>query len=376
MGISALLSLPMAKEKEKAKLRPVDEEAEARKRYVRLGKDVAEELEDLPPVRVGPAYFEARLNPVARDEMKIRQSDPDVSSLIEREIPVTDEPWEGPPAEATGFPWGWVAVVASVFGGAIIWSLLSVTGAEEQRKDLTKETLTLMEREEREEMEAAALIGTLERVAREFLDSRSVEEMSGYVRHSGRVAPLMERYYAERGLSPLRVVNVLSLDPLTIERRANFWMVSCELRGGKTTQMLLEAVSETEAKVDWETFVCYQPMDWDVFTKKRPGGYTGDFRVYAEVDHFHSHEFVDSEKYDCYRLTVLGGLEALYGYVSKSSSHAPQIAELVAASGGRPVPMILSLHLPEGLDSPRGVIVERLVNPRWLYVENPGSRER
>ena len=378
MGISAFLSLPMAKEREKAELRPVDEqaEAEARKRYVRLGRDAVEELEELPPVRVGPAPLEARLHPAARDEMKIRQSDPGVGSLIESEIPVVKDPWEEPPAEGSGFAWGWVALVASFFGGAILWSLLSVKGAEGQRKDLSKDAQTIIEMEGREEMEAVAMVATLEKVARAFLDSRSVEEMLGYVRHPDRLAPIMESYYAGAAPSPARVINVFSMDQLTIGQRASFWMVFCELADGNTTQMLLETFSEKEAKVDWETFVCYQPMGWDVFVKERPDGYSGVFRVYAEADHYHTHEFADSEQYDCYRLTALGGMETLYGYVKRGAAHAPQIAELVAASGGRPVPLMLDLHLPEGLDSPRGVVVDGLVNPRWLYLDNPAIMER
>lgn len=363
----------MAKEKDRVELRPVDEDAEARNRYVRLGRDAAEEREELPPVRVGAKRIDEKLNPTERDEMKIRQSDPDVGSLIEREMPVADEPWEEARSAGSGFPWGWMAAVACVFGGAIIWSLVSVKGAEEQRKDLKMETLTILEREEQEEMEAVAMIGTLERVAREFLDSRSVEEMLRHVRHSERVAPLMERHYAGQPPHPARVANIISMDPLTIDKRANFWMVSCELKGGETTQMLMEAFTEKEAKVDWETYVCHQPMDWDVFARERPGGYSGNFRVYAEKDHFYSHEFADAEVYDCYRLTALNGLEVLYGYVRRDAKDRALLAELVAANGGRQTPLILELNLPEGLNSTRGVVVKGLVNPRWLYVENPGE---
>lgn len=375
MGISAFLSLRMAKEKEKAKLRPVDEEGESRRRYIRLGKDAAEEREELPPVRVGTGRPLGRLDAAMREELKIRSSDPGVDSLIEKDILVEEEPWEATQA-SSGIPWGWVALVGCAFVAAIIWSLVSVKGAEGQRKDLTESALAVLENEEREEMEAVALIDTLERVAREFLDARTVDEMLVHVRHPDRVAPLMENHYAGRGPTPSRVLNVISLDPLTIEKRASFWMLSCELEDGKSTQMLLEAVSGMEAKVDWETYVCYQPMKWDDFASERPGGYTADFRVYVEKDHFYSHEFADSQAYACYRLTALNGEAVLFGYVPRGAAFAEQISELAGGQRSGPAPMILRLHVPEGIDSPRGVQVRELVSPRWAFVENPAEQER
>lgn len=373
MGISAFLSLPMAKEKEKVELRAVDEDAESRARYVRLGKDAAEELEELPPVRVGRALPLGRLDAATREELKTRSNEPDVGSLIEREITSSEDPWETPAVEGRTFPWGWVAVVACLFGAAIIWSLVNVNRAEERRQALTTEALAILEKEKQMDMDASDLIGALERVVRSFFDSRSVEEMRRFVRHPERVGPLMEGYYAAKAPVPVRVVRVLSLEPLTIDMRAAFWMVSCELEGGLQTQMLVEALSEKEARVDWETFVCYQPMEWDEFAKKRPGGYTGDFRVYAEKDHYYSHEFADSEAFDCYRLTALNGQETLYGYVNRSTDHARRIAELVSGREGVGVPMILRLYVPKGVSSPRGVVVLGLVGPRWLFVEEPGK---
>jgi hypothetical protein len=135
----------------------------------------------------------------------------------------------------------------------------------------------------------------------------------------------------------------------------------------------VEARSPKDVKVDWESYVCYQPMAWDEFATARPAGYTGDFRLYAELDHFYSHEFSDAENFMSLRLTALNGEETLYGYAERGGELAGRIAELIAANGGGPTPLILRLHIPEGFSSRRGVVVRSLVCPRWVFVTDPGD---
>jgi len=374
MGISAFLAPPMAKEPEKVELRLVEEDTKPDTSYVRLGKDAVEVVEDLPPVRLETVVSPGR-QAAGRDEIKKRSKEPDLRSLIEMDIPAPSEPWETKQAEGPGFPWGWVALIACLFGAAIIWSLVNVNSAEEQRKDFNQDALAILEKDKQEEIEAIELIDTLDQVVRDFFDARSVDEMLRFVRHPERVRPLMENYYGEKAPQPRRVLQVNSLEPLTIEKRGDFWMVSCDLNNQVRVALLLEVFSAKEAKVDWETFACYQPMAWDEFARTRPGGFTGDFRVYVQRDNFHSHEFADSQVYDCYRLTALDSEQTLYGYVRRKTALASRMAELTEGMQASPLTMILRLHLPEGLASTRGVHVLELVNPRWMFVEDPGIKE-
>ncbi|MFM2197812.1 MAG: hypothetical protein RLZZ505_1244 [Verrucomicrobiota bacterium] len=375
MGISAFLSQPMAKEKDKIELRPVDEGAEEKLRFVRLHKDAAEEVEELPPVKVGVIPTNARLEASLKDDLKIRSNEPDVGSLIERDVPLSEEPWENQVVAETKVPWGWVAAVACIFTVAILWSLINLNRGEEQGRSLEEESLTAREKERVEEMDAEIMIGALERAVRGFFDARSTEEMLLHVRQADRVRPLLENYYADSVPEAVRVVNIMGMDPLTIERHASFWMVVCELENGVESQLLVEAISEKEAKVDWETFVCYQPMAWDEFASKRPGGYTGDFRVYVEKDFYHSHEFSDSASFESYRMTVLKGDSVLFGYVPRDGELAQRMSELIDGSDGGAVPLILRLHVPQGVQSPNGVVIREIVNPRWVFVETPAKKE-
>ncbi|MEP5351211.1 MAG: hypothetical protein ABJZ75_02550, partial [Luteolibacter sp.] len=295
--------------------------------------------------------------------------------LIESDFHDMEDDWLTGGIGRRSMPWGWTALVAMAFAAGIIWSLVQVHRSTSHRIAVEEEAKALLEKEDQSELAAEMTIETIEKVAQDFLDSRTVEELLRYVRHPDRVKPLLEHYYAEASPVPQRISEFISLDPLTVGGRANFWFVGCMLEDGSRTQMLVEVSSEKVAKVDWESQVCYQPMPWDEFAKRREGGYTGDFRVYAEPDYFFSHEFADSENLACVRLTALNSSEVLYGYVQHGSSVWQQIAEQLEGHGGRPAPMILRLYVPENLESPRGVVIQELVAPRWVFLEDPALAE-
>lgn len=368
----------MAKERKKVGLKPVDEDAPGSGSYVRLHADAVEELVELPPVRVGVGASPSGKPGVAtRAERKMRSDESDLGALVERyEIPA-DETREDPEATRSGksAPWGWLVLLGCIFVGAIIWSLFEVNRSEDRQGQLIGEAKVIIEKQAEEQMDAEAVIDRIDQSVRAFFDCRTVEEMLRYVRQPQRVAPLMEKYYAGKAPLPLRVESIRSLDPVTIDDRATFWMVSCELEGGKDSQVVVEVISPTEVKVDWETHVAYQPMDWDEFATSRPGGYTGDFRVFVEPDNFYSYEFTDSDAFSSFRLTALRGEESLNGYVYRNSELEAAILHAIAQNGGGSTPMMLRLHLPKGLMSRRGVVIKELVCPRWLFVDNPDTRK-
>lgn len=373
MDFSAFLVPGMSKEGKKVVLRTVDEESTVEEpRLLRLNKDTVEEVAEETPVRVGAKDVpEARLEGATRGELKTRSNEPDLGSLIDRDdrVAVEDE-WDSS-SQPRKFPWGWLALAAAAFAFGIIWSLSQVGRAEKKQDELKKETRSILEREVEEELSAVDMVDTLERVAREFYDSRSIDELLRYVRHPERVRPLMEDYYSRHELKPAGVESVESMDPLTIDSSGGFWLITSILQSQGRSQLLLEALDTDSAKVDWESFVCYQPVPWEEFVSERPSGYTGEFRVYVEEDHFYAYEFSDSEKYQCLRLTTLNSDQPLYGYVERESLMAKEISEQLRGGGPLSNPMILRLHVPGNARSKRGVLVEELVAPRWMFVKSP-----
>ena len=149
-------------------------------------------------------------------------------------------------------------------------------------------------------------------------------------------------------------------------------MARITLADGESRNVIIETTADG-AKLDWETLVAHQPMDWDEFATKRPEGTSMDFRVYVERDNFFSHEFADSDQWISLRLTALDADETLFGYTKAGSETAMEILDLLNAQQGRATSMILRLHEPEGIQSRRGVVIEDMLSPRWLYVRPPGE---
>lgn len=382
MGISAFLLGGMAKDKAKdqgkegVKLKPVAEDGGEDLRRIRLYEGKVEEYEVLPVVRVGQSpVLNEEGEPVTREDMRTRSQEPDLGTLIDGELGLEledlEDGWELRRGGWMAVPWGWMALVVVAFATGIIWSLVQVKQSVGTRILVEKAAVARLEEEKRSVMDAKVTLVTIERVVGDFFKARSVEELVKWVRDAERVGPLMEGYYAGGLPEPRGVVEVLSLNPLTIRKHANFWLVACLLDDGSDVQVLVEVYSEDEAGVDWESYVAYQPIPWDEFVGRREGGYEGNFRVYGEEDYFFNDEFSDSEKLMCLRLTARGSEEVLYGYFEREGEVGRRIRELV---DGRdlPSPMMLRLYVPENLRSPRGVVIRELLAPGWVLLDDGG----
>lgn len=92
-----------------------------------------------------------------------------------------------------------------------------------------------------------------------------------------------------------------------------------------------------------------------------------------EPDHFYSHEFADSDQWTCFRLTALNSEETLFGYARVDSPEAAEILRQVQLNRGGGVSLILRLVVPDGLASRRGVVIEKVRNARWIYLDPPDS---
>jgi len=383
MDFSAFLVPHMSEEKKKVGLRSVDESQAAERTGPEVKPKTRLEVPDsLRPVdesqtaeRTGPEVKpETRLEVPDKKKLRIRSAEADFSELNPEDFNVDmEDEW----ADAGGsdgskrIPLGWVLVTVVIFVSAVIWALVQVRQSEKRSEELKLETQTAVEEEEQEEIEVRQMIAMIEEVAEKFHAAEAIEEMMPLVRHSSRVKPLMEDHYSRHPLKADAVTSAAGLEPVTIGNHGGFWIVQTMHDSGEKRPLLVEMTSEGEARVDWESHVRYQPMDWDDFVAARPEGYTGDFRVYAEKDNFFSHEFSNSEKYDCFRLSTLKSDKVLFGYILSVSPDAEQMNEIIDQNQGRKAPMILRLHVPENVRSRSGVLIEELVSQRWMFLESP-----
>lgn len=322
-----------------------------------------------------PDEVSRRLDLPDRDEVELRTHQPGIEALMDGGVVVQEsleEHWADAATQRRPIPWGWFALIGLVICGTMVWSLTRIKGADKQIFQARADAESAMVNQVQEEMEARQLIERIESVIRGFFSATSVDQLVPLVRQPERVVPLMRRYYEGKPVAAAGLDQIKKLRGVTLENRADFWMASVALGDGTSKSMVLEVGPDGVPHVDWESMVCYQPMPWDDYVSQRPAGSVLDFRVYVEKDDFYSHEFVDEKKWVSFRLTALKSIRPLFGYVRAESDMAAQLQREIDAGGGK-VSMILRLDLPEGLESPAGVVIEKILSSRWIYIKAPDS---
>lgn len=281
-----------------------------------------------------------------------------------------EENWLHDPAKRKPAPWGWFALAGLAAAGGVVWSLSGLRDADKeamQERAAATETIRSIESDYQS---AEAMVERLSELLAAYCEAETIDDLVPLVRHPQRVRPLMEAYYRDREIQPATLERVVRLEPAVLADRPGFW-VAWLISGGETINLLMEA-DEVNAKIDWETAVCHQPMDWDHFARERPVG-SHDFRVYVDPDNLHSHEFADSSQWQCFRLTALNSEEFLYGYARKQSELAMNLATILERNHGRQTALLLRLGLPQGLNSPRGLVIERIISPFWMHLDDPDA---
>ena len=366
----------MAREEKRFELKPVDDALDRKDAVIRLESD--ETLQRAKPVRLGVAPEQAavsqRLELPAKDAYESRTHQPGIEALIEMEMTnpdATEQDWGRLAAEEKHLPWGWFALILLALAAAAVWSLSGGKKGHVKAHETRMATASKIGAEAREEQEAAQLIERINGAMRKFFAATDIDQLAKVCRHPERVKPLMQAQYRDKALSHTPLKRTISLQPLTLDNRANFWMGCVELADEEKRNLIIEILENSEPRIDWETYACYQPMDWDEFVNRRPAGQSLDFRVYAMQDYFFSHEFSESADWNSFRLTVREGEESLFGYAKGDTVVFKEILTLIRKNHGRATSVILRLTIPEGTQSRRGVVIEKLISPRWLYLDPP-----
>ncbi len=355
MDFSAFLGSPMRKKDDKPKLRTVDEGPEG-------------EVSLLDEQTMGENEEKLRLEVKDRSELKFRTHEPKIKEWVGQDDVTLEDNWNTQKQPARLHKGFWTAIGVVLLAGTS-WLAVEISGPRKQEDKLIIETQILLEREKQAEIDARQTIDTIEEVTRKFHASSSTDEMLKYVRHPNRVGPSLREYYSKNPMKGSEVVSVVDMNPMTHGRRGGFWVVLSELSSGIDAELVVEVNSPTDAKVDWETHVCAQPMEWERFVKDRPAGYSGDFRVFAQLDNFYNYEFADEKKYQAFKLSTLNSSEVLYGYATRDGKVFRELVELITKNSNQKLPLMLRLHLQEGLQSKDGLLIEQIVSPSWFLID-------
>lgn len=369
------------------KLRVVEDNDSPPESVVRLGR---EKPVQLPSQRLQPAAVPtlrtieqsepaearpesaARLESATREYFDGRSVEPGVEAILDQQQ--TEEgienPWGDRERRVGGIPYGWFILIALALVGAGIWSLLKMKEGEAK---VTVAHETVREKVEEDEKDAAAareLVTAVETVVRKYLAAETIEAITPLVRHPKRVGPLIEEAWKSQPKKALKFTRLAMFQPALLDGKT-FWVVRAGVESGEPVNLLLEQTGETEVKVDWETQVTHQPMLWDKYIAERPSDKSYDFRVWAVKDTFFSHEFSDSSRWRCFRLTANQSGEHLFGYAAADSEVAKTLDAYCAGAPRNLATVILRLRFLPASGSQRGVVIEKMVEPRWVHAVDP-----
>ncbi|HEY8991744.1 MAG TPA: hypothetical protein VIM46_07190 [Luteolibacter sp.] len=318
---------------------------------------------ELPPERLDVEAQPARAK---------RSQEPGIEQILDlpEDVPQIEDHWGGQTARRTPVPWGWFLLLGLLLAGGAFWSTWQV-GESEQKVEATREVaLAEVTKDEEATRQAEQLLARIETAIRSYFAAKTIDEIVPWVRHPQRVRPLMEAWYRDHPLKPDPFRHMAEFLPQNFGGTGSFWTARVQLASGRFHAVYLEELPDGSVKIDWATCVGYQPMAWDDYAARRPAG-DFDFRVTAQPDNLFSHEFADSERWLCFRLTAPNSEEFLYGYVERDRPLAQLLESHFRQNGGRPAQLILRLNTPTGLNSPRGVRIEDLLSIRWIYLVNP-----
>jgi hypothetical protein len=356
------------------KLRVIDEEPATPAEIVRLGPrgGAIEPVERLP----GPASepIEARLVSAPRELFDGRSQEPGVEAILDQEGPVAnvEQPWGIDDGRLAGIPYGWFLLIAVLLAGAGAWSIHAMHRGEESLKVHHGAILQRVDQDKIADQQAEALVEEVERVVAAYLRAETIADLLPWVRQPERVEPLIAGEWRERPKRALEFTGMTVFQPQDYGGKS-FWVVRAEVRDGEPQTLLVEQSDATGVKVDWETHVCHQPMAWDRFIDERPDDRALEFRVRVTPDSHHSHEFADSARWLCFRLTAKGSDAYLFGYALAGGAEAAFLSERCQTTPGRVASAILRLRVPVDCKAPRGVVIERIVSPQWVRTGDPGD---
>lgn len=369
----------MARDNKPVELRLVEEETAVAAPVIRLRNEetVQTDHEEPPILLGGPAEgadVSHRLDCPSREEIELRTHQPGIDVIIETDAlnpNFLEQKWGEASTFKQPIPWGWFALICLSIAGAVVWSLNDVKKAELQIRRVREEAASTLRLEAEKKQQAIQLVDQIDKTLRDFFNVTSVEGLTRFVRQPERVIPLMRQYYANQAVFTGRLRRIHEIRPLTLMDRGNFWLASVERSNEKPQNLIIEILASGEARIDWESLVCAQPMKWDDYVSHKPAGKSLDFRVYVEPDNFFSHEFQDEKRWSCYLLTAMKSEQILFGYVPAKSDLDQHLRREIKRNRKRKTALILRLNSPENIQAPNGVLIEAILSDHWFYKDPP-----
>lgn len=283
--------------------------------------------------------------------------------------------------EDNAIPFGWFVLLGIAIAGIMFWAIsqnASSAGPDDSGGSASRSSdgetgLPSGRMEELDAIDKAkAHYEAMEVVVTGFFAAETLEELAKYVRDVDRVLPLMKDFYQRHQIETYQFKETLQYHVVSLENYA-FIALKVGFEDGDPQPLLLEDSPEG-LKVDWESYVCYQPVEIDRFAQERMVDPV-EVRAYVKKDLFYAYDFADESKFACYQLTFRGSDVELFGYVERGTKLESEFLKLFpeGAPDSLENPLILSVSFIPGSRAPRSVKINDLLSKLWAYP--PGTRD-
>ena len=253
------------------------------------------------------------------------------------------------------------AITLGVF--AVVLAILSFVMF--QRGTETVEE-TPMEKQEEGSMSLDEMALLARESADGFLNGTTVLEKAQHVMEPRRVMPLMERYYEKHPMETLKFRD-FSNEKYHVAGNREFLIATVIFSDSSRAMWVFEANDEGKVKLQWEVAVGYSDKDWEAFIADRDEDPT-TFRVMLEyliTDPYYNFDFVNQEKYSCFRLRHPLSDEEIFGYLDKSTEAHESFIAVRLISELPAMPVIVTLrYLPDG--QPNQVVIDDIKSFSWI----------
>ena len=201
-------------------------------------------------------------------------------------------------------------------------------------------------------------LDTARLAAQKFLDIKNIEEFKPLIRDSERVMPLLRKYYQE---NPYQALGARAVDvdgsAQVAKRFVSFTVV---LRDYSSAAIALE-LTQTEALVDWESWVGYCEIPWETFIENKVTEPT-QVRVKIEPANYYNFSFRDDQKWACFRLATTTDGSVVYGYAPRDAAFLSKLP----GRNEREVTGILKVRFPDAAASSNQVIITDFLQSGWV----------
>lgn len=306
-----------------------------------------------------------------------RPFDPEGEWLIEAEA-----------AEVRSVPIGWFVLLGLGLAGLIVWAgyqklqtsdnaaQIPVAGAEPMELPVAPSGTTSDDFiAAAEAKDAETHFEAMEKLVSDFLGATTIKERLPHIRHAKRVEPLMQEHYSRKKFETFKFEETIEYNVLSLGNHP-FIALKVRIDGNKERSILVEDTPEGML-IDWESYVCYQPVTFAQLLKARPTEPVS-LRLYVQQDNYYTYEFDDESKYLCFKLESRGEKESLFGYVERGGLLETKFRKLFPAGmvNGAIYPLILKVRFLPNSRAKKGVLIEELESRLWAYPVNPDLKKK